>query len=67
MRVDERPLRAVVFIGHDKAEEFTALGTGFLATAGVGDKLFQHIVTARHVIEDYPQDRYCIRINTTGG
>ncbi len=67
MRVDDKPLGAVVFIGHDRAGHFTALGTGFLATATTGGKLFQHIVTARHVIEDHPQEQYCIRINTQGG
>lgn len=67
VRVDDKLLSAVVFIGNDRGGSFTAFGTGFLATAATDGRLFQHIVTARHVIEDYPQDRYCIRINTRGG
>jgi hypothetical protein len=67
VRINDKLLSAVVFIGHDKQKSFTPFGTGFLATAATEGRFFQHIVTARHVIKDHPQERYCIRINNRDG
>ena len=66
VRVPDKILSCVVFIGRDDSGPFTAYGTGFLAVKSTGGRLFQHIVTARHVIENINSDCICIRINRKG-
>lgn len=67
MRVSEKILSCVVFIGLDQNGSFTALGTGFLAVKSTGGRLFQHVITARHVIENVTFPEICVRINTRDG
>ncbi len=68
VRVSDKVLSTIVFIGHAKhGGSFVPFGTGFLAIAETNGRLFQHIVTVRHVIEDYPQKEYCIRVNKLDG
>ncbi len=51
LRVDEKILSCVVFIGVDNHGPFVPLGTGFMGLVTTEGLLFQQIVTARHVIE----------------
>lgn len=67
MRVNEKVLSCIVFIGRGDEGHFTAFGTGFLAVRSTGGRLFQHIVTARHVIEKIGGDKVCVRINRLSG
>ena len=67
LRVNDRVLSAVVFLGREFQGRFTPLGTGFLAVKNTSGRLFQHIVTARHVVEDVKSASICARINTLDG
>ncbi len=67
LRVSEKILSCVVFIGIDEHGPFVPLGTGFLGYVTTDGFLFQQIVTARHVIEPIEAKRICIRINTRDG
>lgn len=67
MRVDEKVLSCVVFIGKASDGHFTAFGTGFMAVRSTGGRLFQHVVTARHVVESIGDGDVCIRINRLSG
>lgn len=66
VRVDDRMKLSIVFIGR-QGEHFISLGTGFLAVKNTGGKLFQQIVTARHVIEDFKEgEPVYVRVNRRG-
>lgn len=67
MRVSDDILNLVVFIGVRVNDYFTPLGTGFLIYKDEGGHNFQHIVTARHVIENISADNIYARINLTCG
>lgn len=67
MRIPERLLSGVVFLGVDEYSPFTPLGTGFLTVASTEGFLFQHVVTARHVIEGVRAKAICVRMNTREG
>jgi hypothetical protein len=70
MDIAERARKSVVFIGaKDKVSgTFTPLGTGFLAVKECKDIQFQHVITARHVLDMIAGDDVFIRVNTkTGG
>ncbi len=67
MRVSEKVLSCVCFLGRDDSGSFLAYGTGFFAVMVTGERLFQHIVAARHVIEDINFDPICMRLNRSDG
>ncbi len=67
VRVPGKILSCVVFIGLDENGPFSPLGTGFLAVKETGGRLFQQVVTARHVVEGVKASRICIRINLRDG
>lgn len=67
MRVSDDILRFVVFIGTCVNGNFTPLGTGFLIYKKDHGEVFQHLVTARHVIEGISLDEIFVRINLTSG
>jgi Trypsin-like peptidase domain len=69
MQLAARAQKCVVFIGvRDPAQgTFVPLGTGFLITKDEGQIRFQHIITARHVIEQIAVDSIWLRVNKIGG
>jgi hypothetical protein len=69
MDVAERARKSVVFIGiEDKFRgTFTPLGTGFLAVKRCRDIQFQHVITARHVLDMIDGDNVSIRVNVKEG
>ena len=67
MRVSEKVLSCVCFLGRDDSGSFLAYGTGFFAVVATGERLFQHIVAARHVIENINFDPICVRLNRSDG
>jgi hypothetical protein len=69
MEIAERARKCVVFIGWKDALSgvFTPIGTGFLAVKQTGDIKFQHIVTARHVLDMIASDDVFVRINDNDG
>src|SRR5207253_4341635 len=64
----DRCRRAVVFVGglEPASGKFIPLGTGFLAVKKGKYVGFQHIISARHVIEPI-QGKVFIRVNTRDG
>ena len=67
MRVSDDILTVVVFIGTNVNGRFTPLGTGFCIYKEEYGYNFQHIVTARHVIENISLDDIYVRINLAEG
>lgn len=67
MRIHERILKSVVFVGNAPHETFVPHGTGFLTFVGEREKAFQQIVTAKHVLEDIPGPEVHIRLNRLDG
>jgi len=69
MDIAERARKSVVFIGaKDKISgTFTPLGTGFLAVKECKDIQFQHVITARHVLDMIAGDDVAIRVNVKEG
>lgn len=69
MEVAERARKCVVFIGTKDARSgaFTPLGTGFLAVKRCQEIQFQHVITARHVVEMVAGDEVAIRVNIADG
>ena len=51
MRVGDRVLKCVVFLGVGKGENFKPYGTGFLIVVQQGVLEIQYVVTAMHVID----------------
>lgn len=67
VRVSDKALRAVVFIGAlSDRDEFIPHGTGFFICSTEQEHTFQNLVTAAHVITGITGDVY-IRVNLTGG
>jgi hypothetical protein len=64
-----RAQKCVVFIGvrDPTYGTFTPLGTGFLVMKAEAEFTFQHIITARHVIDLIALDTIWVRINKVGG
>jgi len=69
MELAARAQKCVVFIGvcDPTFGTFTPLGTGFLITKDEGQIRFQHVVTARHVIDQVALDSIWVRVNKIGG
>ena len=69
MELAERARLCVVFIGAKDpySGNFVPLGTGFIALKKTGDIQFQHIVTARHVLDQIAGETVYIRVNVKGG
>jgi hypothetical protein len=69
MDIAERARKSVVFIGaKDKISgTFIPLGTGFLAVKQCKDIQFQHVITARHVLDMVVGDEVAIRVNIKDG
>lgn len=67
MRVPDRLLTCVVFIGLGDSESFVPLGTGFLTYTATEGFNFQQVITARHVVEGVNAKNICIRVNTKDG
>lgn len=67
MRVPDRILSCVVFVGLAEHGPFAALGTGFLTYTATDGFNFQQVITARHVIEGVKTDTICLRANTKDG
>jgi len=65
----ERCRDSVVFVGGIEpfSRRFVPMGTGFLALAQTDEFGFQHIVTARHVLDDIAGDTVYVRINKRRG
>jgi hypothetical protein len=66
MRVSDRVLKCVVFIGTGKGEKFKPLGTGFLIRVQYKAAEFPYVVTAMHVLEG-AKDEITIRLNKRNG
>jgi hypothetical protein len=66
MRVGDRVLKCVVFIGVGKGENFKPYGTGFLIVVQQGVLEVQYVVTAMHVI-DGAKEPIVVRVNTKAG
>src|ERR1700686_519998 len=64
-----RTQKCVVFIGvrDPTSGVFAPLGTGFLVTKDDEQIRFQHIITARHVIDEIALDTVWIRVNKVEG
>jgi hypothetical protein len=67
MRVDEKILKTIVFVGLGTRNGFTPYGTGFLTANTVDGHLFQAFLTAKHVIDKIPGDDVYMRVNTRDG
>lgn len=67
LRVDEKVLKTIVFVGKAGEASFIAHGTGFVTASIIEEHGFQAVVTARHVIESIQSDLIDIRINTHAG
>lgn len=68
MRINEKALKTVAFIGMKTPHSFVPHGTGFFAKTFVNEKTgFQTIVTAKHVIEGINSKEIFIRINDKNG
>lgn len=67
VRIDEKVLSCVCFLGRETGGSFLAIGTGFFTVVRAGDWQFQNIVTCRHVIEMIGGDEVCIRMNLRDG
>ena len=67
MRAPDWLLNCIVFLGRDDSGEFVSYGTGFLVGKETVGYFFQHIVTARHVIEAIEHHEVCVRINQLNG
>jgi hypothetical protein len=65
MRVSDRVLKCVVFLGVGKDENFKPYGTGFLIIVQQGVLEIQYVVTAMHVI-DGPEP-IVVRVNKKNG
>jgi hypothetical protein len=66
MRVSDRLLKCVVFIGVERNNEFVPLGTGFIVALPEGNLGFQYIVTALHVIAGV-KETILVRLNKSSG
>jgi Trypsin-like peptidase domain len=64
-----RAQKCVVFIGvrDPTYGTFIPLGTGFLVTKDEGGIRFQHVITARHVVDQVAQDSIWLRVNKISG
>jgi hypothetical protein len=69
MDIAERARKSVVFIGakDKRSGAFTPLGTGFLAVKRCHEIQFQHVITARHVLDMIAGDDVSIRVNVKEG
>jgi hypothetical protein len=69
MDIAERARKCVVFIGlkDPYSGSFTPIGTGFLAVKECQGIHFQHVITARHVLDMIAGDDVFIRVNTKSG
>ena len=67
MRLHDRILRSVVYIGNANPGGFVPHGTGFLALVFMGDGGLQQIVTAKHVLEGIPGPAVHVRLNRLDG
>lgn len=66
MRVGDRVLKCVVFLGVGKGENFKPYGTGFLIVVQQGVLEIQYVVTAMHVI-DGAREPIIVRVNRRNG
>ena len=69
MRVEDRILKTVVFIGKEAGGQFTPLGTAFVGVVQEGTTSIPLLVTAAHVIDDYfkETDTIFVRLNRNSG
>ena len=69
MDIAERARKSVVFLGGKDSYSgaFVPLGTGFLAVKRCQEIQFQHVITARHVLDMIAGDDVWIRINKSEG
>ncbi len=67
MRIQETFLKCVVFIGTKVNEVFSPMGTGFVVGVVQDGHTFQHIVTARHVIDWIALENVHVRVNSANG
>lgn len=66
MRVSDKVLRCVVFIGVKKSGGFEPLGTGFVCMVQQRQAGFQYVVTAQHVLNNL-KEPISIRVNRKNG
>ena len=62
MRVSDKVLKSVVFIGVTKPGGFEPAGTGFVVMVQQGQIGFQYVVTAQHVLDGL-KEPISIRVN----
>jgi hypothetical protein len=69
MELAARALKCVIFVGAKDPSSgvFIPYGTAFLAMKETDQIQFQHLITARHVIEQIPGDDIYIRVNDVEG
>ena len=66
MRVSDRVLKCVVFVGVEKKDAFEPLGTGFVCRVEQRHVAFQYVVTAQHVLNNL-KEPISIRVNRHDG
>jgi hypothetical protein len=66
MRVSDKVLKCVVFIGVEKPGGFEPVGTGFVVMVPQGQVGFQYVVTAQHVLDGL-REPISIRVNRKNG
>lgn len=66
MRVDDLIRKSVVYVGDANSKVFSPRGTGFIAASFIGDRGYQSVVTARHVLEGIGPDVH-LRLNRRDG
>lgn len=67
MRVRDKIRNCVAFIGAMDRDRFVPYGTGFFVVKNTSGKMFQQLVTARHVLEDVNREQIHIRVNLKDG
>ena len=68
MRVENRVLKNVAFVGIETNGSFTPLGTGFLVRVCINDDIgSNYLVTADHVVEMIRGDTVFVRVNRPTG
>lgn len=68
MRIDERLLKTVVYLGLKSQQGFVPIGTAFLLSVTTDEYRFDHIVTARHNLDRVPAGTDAVlRVNRKDG
>jgi hypothetical protein len=68
MRVEEKVLKSVVFIGNETVRGFVPNGTAVIGLVDFGNDMGNTVlITAAHVLDQIPGDTFSIRVNRRDG